>query len=176
MLRKFSSHAQMANTSEVAERVVVMRIGQLFEMCKHSPPPSKHASENVAGSMESKLLDWSSNRTTLNPIPGVIFTRRCSFRTTRRFWILLSHKLSGGEDSRRCLPRGLHPRSSHQIPHGVRTKGETPKISSQLDAMPCHVQSAIQAWFVFIGPEDWRATIYRLLAYITFSIAICLQR
>ena len=82
MLKKFSSHAQMANTSEVAERVLVMRIGQLFEMCKHSPPPSKHASENVPGSMESKLLDWSSNRTTLNPIPGVIFTRRCSFRTT----------------------------------------------------------------------------------------------
>ena len=29
----------------------------------------------------------------------------------------VSHKLSGGEDSRRCLPRGLHPRSLHQIPH-----------------------------------------------------------
>ena len=58
MLKKFSSHAQMANTSEVAERVVFMRIGQLFALCKHSPPPSKHASENVPGSMESKLLDW----------------------------------------------------------------------------------------------------------------------
>ena len=165
----------MANTSEVAQRVVVMRIGQLFEMCKHSPPPSKHASENVPGSMESKLLDWSSNRTTLNPIPGVIFTRRCSFRTTRKCWILLSvsHKLSGGEDSRRCLPRGLYPRSSHQIPHGVRTKGETPKISSQLDAMPIGDPSVVRFHWSRRLTRD-HLSILILLTYI--SMTYCLRR
>ena len=48
-------------------------------------------------------------------------------------------------------------------------KGETPKMFSQLDAMPVRshrVQSEIQALFVFIGPEDWRATIYRFLYYL----------
>ena len=132
----------MANTSEVAERVVFMRIGQLFALCEHSPPPRKHASENVPGSMESKLLDWSSNRTTLNPIPAA-FELHGDFESC--FIRRVSHKLSGGEDFRHCLPRGLHPRSSHQIPHGVRTKGETPKISSQLDAMP------VQSHRVWIG-------------------------
>ena len=119
ILKKFSSHAQMANTSEVAESVVVMRIGQLFALCKHSPLSSKHGSENVPGSMGSKLLDWSSNHTTLNPIPGVIFTLCCSFRTTRRFWILL-HPWSLTQTFRRRGFSSLSSlmRSLHQIPHG----------------------------------------------------------
>ena len=129
ILKKFSSHAQMANTSEVAERVVVMRIGQLFALCEHSPPTSKHTSENVPGSMESKLLDWSSNQTTLNPIPGVIFTRCCSFRTTRRFWILL-HPWSLTQTFRRrgfsSLSSSMH--SLHQIPHGRPNERGNSKI------------------------------------------------
>ena len=51
----------------------------------------------------------------MNPIPGV------------------PHKLSGGEDSRCCLPRGV---VCIKYLMDVRMKGETPKISSQLDAMP----------------------------------------
>ena len=119
MLKKFSSHAQMANTSEVAEWVVFMRIGQLFALCKHSLLPSKHASKNVAGSMESKSLAvtvplWIQ-------FPGWFSCDAAAFELHGDFESCfirrVSHKLSGGEDSRRCLPLGLHPRSLHQIPH-----------------------------------------------------------
>ena len=133
-----------------------------------------HASESVLGRNESKL-SWI-NRTTLNPLwMSETFTPRCSFWTTRRFWILLrtkiSHKLSAGEGFHRYLVWGVASNTSwtSKVREGTGTRDILTIRRHFFDRHSCiRVQSSSvnrQASFIFIA-SDWRATISE--SYITY--------
>ena len=132
-----------------------------------------HASQNLPGRMESNLARLK-HKTAPIRIHGR--ASRGDIHTTLGFWnvhrdfdFCFVRGLKQTFRPRRFLSLSCLRRSLRQMPHGLpeikknwrkNSHDSTPFLRPHLCKF--RVQSAIQAWFIFIGP-DWRATIYRFL-------------